>query len=511
MTDTNPYTLLCERLGEIATLGSVGALVAWDQETYMPSKGAPGRAKQAAALASLIHQKSTHRGLGELIGECEALGLDESSPEAANVARARRDFDKRTKLPESLVNEIAETQSRAQHAWKSARKNSDFKAFQPWLEKMVALSRKKAECFGVPEGGELYDALIDEYEPDVRAAEIEAVFTPLRDRLTTLVARLLDKGTPPNEAPLRIEAAEAAQHALGMEVIQALGFDTEAGRLDITTHPFCEGLAPGDTRLTTRYDTKFFAGALFGTMHECGHGLYEQGLPKIDSDGEPSATFGTPLAEAVSLGIHESQSRMWENFLGRSREFWTWAKPVADRHFGQPMQAFSVDEVYRAVNRVERSFIRVEADEATYNLHVMLRFELERALISGDLAVADLPGVWNETFERFLGSKVDADRNGCLQDVHWSFGLFGYFPTYTLGNLYAAQFWEAIREKYPDLDERLAAGDFTPVLAWNREYIHRHGRRFGAAELCERATGRPLSPDPLIKHLERKFIPIYDA
>jgi carboxypeptidase Taq len=288
-----------------------------------------------------------------------------------------------------------------------------------------------------------------------------------------------------------------------------MGFDLSKGRLDITTHPFCEGLAPGDTRLTTRYDEQYFMAALYGTMHEAGHGLYEQGLPKQGGDGEPTAIFGTPLSEARSLGIHESQSRGWENFVGRGRAFWAWAKPVADGFFGAEFKKFDAEAVYRASNVVERSFIRVEADEATYNLHVMLRFGLERAMIAGDLAIKDLPGAWNERFERMMGVKVPDDARGCLQDVHWSFGLIGYFPTYTLGNLYAAQFFEAIRAETPDLDKRIARGDMSAVLKWTREHIHRHGRRFTSAELCEKATGKPLSPEPLMRHLEGKLRPVY--
>ena len=506
---SKPYADLCAYLRNAQMLKSVAGLVSWDQETYMPPKAAPGRAMQSAALAGLLHERAVSTELGDLISACEGDGLDAGSAEAACVRQARRDYDKATKLPADLVTELAETGSRAQEAWKSAREASDFTAFQPWLEKMITLTRRKAECYGVPDGGELYDALLDEYEPDARAAEIESVFTPLQDRLSGLVAELLDRGTAPDDAPVLAQIPEAAQHAFGMRVIAALGFDTDAGRLDTTTHPFCSGFGPGDTRLTTRYRESRFTDALYGTMHECGHGLYEQGVPRLAADGEPLPSYGTPLADAVSLGIHESQSRMWENFVGRSRAFWSWAKPIADEGFGGAIAGFSVDQMFAACNRVERSYIRVEADEATYNLHVMLRFGIERALVSGELSVADVPGVWNERFERLMGVAVPDDRRGCLQDVHWSFGLIGYFPTYTLGNLYAAQFWEAINAEHPGLDSKIAEGDFSAVLAWNREHIHAHGRRFSAGELCERATGKPLSADPLMRHLEGKLRPVY--
>lgn len=507
---TPTYAELCSLKKEAATLASVAHLLGWDQETYMPTGGTAGRAEQSALMAGLIHERETSARLGELISACESdstIQADDAA--AANVREMRRDYDRATKLPKELVTELANVGARSQDAWKVARKNNDFKAFEPWLEKMIALTRTKAECYGIPEGGELYDALIEEYEPDARAAEIEAVFNPLGDRLSGLVADLLDNGTAPDEGPRKVHVPQAAQHAFGLKVIERMGFDLNTGRLDITTHPFCEGMAPGDTRLTTRYDENYFMGALYGTMHEAGHGVYEQGLPKQGADGEPSGIYGTPLSEARSLGVHESQSRGWENFVGRSRAFWAWAKPLADEHFGAEFAGFSVDDVYRASNLVQRSFIRVEADEAMYNLHIMLRFGLERAMISGDLAIKDIPGEWNERFERMLGAKVPDDAHGCLQDVHWSFGLVGYFPTYTLGNLYAAQFFEAIREQTPDLDDRVARGDMSPVLDWTREHIHTLGRRYTAAEMCEKATGKPLGPDPLMRHLEGKLRPIY--
>jgi carboxypeptidase Taq len=497
------YTELCTLLRTKSTLGSVSRLTGWDQETYMPPKAAPARAEQSSLLAELVHERATSPRVGELIAACEGdASLMGDARIAANLREIRRDYDHATKLPSSLVAELAEVGSKAQHVWKEARAKNDFAMFRPWLEKMVALSQKKAECYGIPEGGELYDALLDEYEPDARSAEVQAVFEPLRNSLSALIAELTSTGKKPDDAPRKIEVPEARQHALGHKVLEAYRFDLEAGRLDVTTHPFCEGLAPGDTRLTTRYRESSWTDALFGTMHECGHGLYEQGLPK----GE---LFGQPLSEAISLGIHESQSRMWENFVGRSRAFWEWGLPVTKQTFGDPMSSFSLDEVYASVNTVEPSLIRVEADEATYNLHIMLRFELERAIISGDLAVEDIPGEWNKRFEDYLGVKVPDDARGCLQDVHWSFGLMGYFPTYALGNLYAAQFWEKINEDIPDLDDRFRAGDFGTLLDWLRVNIHQHGRQYKAGELCERVTGKPLEAAPLLRHLEGKLKPVY--
>lgn len=498
---TAAYDELRKLHRDAATLGSVGSLLGWDQETYMPPAAAAHRADQQGLLATLTHERKTSPRIGDLLATCEAAKPADPDT-AANLREMRRDYHLATKLPGELVAELAKTTSLAQDAWKEARKNSDFAHFAPWLEKVMALTRRKAECYGVPPGGELYDALLDEYEPGMTAREIDAIFVPLRTRLSSLVARIAKSPNKPNPRLLELKAPQAQQHAFGLDILAAMGFDLNAGRLDTTAHPFCSGMAPGDTRLTTRYNTDSFLEPLYGTMHEAGHGLYEQGLPK-------QTHWGEPLAEAVSLGLHESQSRMWENFVGRSRPFWAWALPKAAKHLSPLLDGVTLDEIHGAANWVEPSFIRVEADEATYNLHIMLRFQLERELISGRLAVADLPAAWNKTFKDYLGLDVPDDRRGCLQDVHWSFGLVGYFPTYTLGNLFAAQLWEKINADIPDLNERMTRGDFAPLKAWLNTHIHAHGRRYRAAELCQRITGRPLSADPLVNHLNSKLAPLY--
>ncbi|MEO0482710.1 MAG: carboxypeptidase M32 [Planctomycetota bacterium] len=502
---TADYEALCALARETGTLASVSRLLGWDQETYMPLGAAAARAEQSAAMASIVHERSTSAAFGDLLAACEAddaLTSDSEGRTARNLREMRRDYDRAVRLPGELVRELARVGSLAQDAWKHARESSDFASFLPHLETMLDLTRRKAECWGAPEGGELYDALLDDYEPGARAAEVEAVFTPLASRLSALIAELRDKGTPPDTAVLSTRIPAEAQHAFGLEVIAALGFDLNTGRLDTTTHPFCEGLAPGDTRLTTRYRDERFTDALYGTMHEAGHGLYEQGLDK-------ATLFGTPLSEAISLGIHESQSRMLENLVGRSEAFWTWALPIANKHFADALQGQTPESMYRAVNTAIPSYIRVEADEATYNLHVLLRFEIERALVRGDLAPKDLPGVWNSRFKELFGLDVPDDRRGCLQDVHWSFGLIGYFPTYTLGNLYSAQFWQTINEQIPDLDTRMASGDFGTLRTWLKEHVHAPGKRYRAGELCERITGKPLSHEPLLVYLEGKLKPIY--
>lgn len=496
------YTDLCKLLFANSTLSTIDSVLNWDQETYMPPAAGEFRAEQQSALSSIVHERRTSSRVGELLAQCEAdATLTTDARTAANLREIRRDYDRMTKLPTGLVAEISLVQSQSQEAWKKARAANNFKAFQPWLEKIVVLMRRKAECYGTPASGELYDNLLDQYEPDMTAREIEAIFEPLRPRLSELVTKITKSKVKISDDAACIGATVAQQDAFARHVLKAIGFDLNAGRLDTTTHPFCSTLGSHDIRLTTRYGSPSFLEALSSTMHEAGHGLYEQGLPT-------DQFMGQPLADAVSLGIHESQSRMWENFVGRSRAFWAWATPVAKKHFGKPMKA-TPEQLFRAANTVQRSLIRVEADEATYNLHVMLRFKIERALIGGQLSTKDLPGVWNSTFKDYLGVKVPSDAKGCMQDVHWSFGLVGYFPTYTLGNLYAAQLWEKINDDIPTLNKQMSKGKFDELLKWLRTNIHQHGRRYTATELCKRATGKPLSPEPLMRHLQGKLGELY--
>jgi carboxypeptidase Taq len=516
-----PLKDLCELSRSAATLGSIGSLLSWDQETYMPPAAAAHRAEQQAMLAALVHERRTSPRIGELISTCEtdkALVADPAAPTAAMVREFRREYDLATKLPKELVADIARTGSQSQEVWKEARQKSDFAMFAPWLEKMITLARKKADCYGVPKSadgkpGERYDALLNEYEPGMSARELEAIFTPLRQRLTTFIAKVAASRSKPSNAPLNVKIDQERQHKFGQFVIQAMGFDLKAGRLDVTTHPFCSGMAPGDTRLTTRYRDEKFTDALYGTMHEAGHGLYEQGLPKqgtlAGNNGSALVLYGTPLSESISLGIHESQSRMWENLVGRSKAFWEWALPHAKQIMGDPLAPYSTEDLFRAVNIVTPSFIRVEADEATYNMHVMIRFEIERALLAGTMEPREVPAAWNRKYKDYLDVEVPDDRRGCLQDVHWSFGLIGYFPTYTLGNLYAAQFWETIRGQIGDLDRQIARGEFKNLKAWLNSNIHSHGRRYRAADLCKMVTGSPLSADPFMRYLEGKIGTVY--
>ena len=495
------YEDLLGRRKEVGLLGSCAAVLGWDERTYMPRGGAAHRAEQQALLAGMVHERATAPEIGELLSRIEeGDGVFETgSTPAVNLREIRREYDRRVKLPRSLVEALARATTLAEHAWEEAREGSAFEPFQPHLEEVVRLTQEVAAALKV--GDRAYDALLDRYEPGETSANLKEVFGALRNELVPLVAAILESGRVPEASILTRQFPVAHQEAFGKAVAGAIGFDFERGRLDMTVHPFCTGIGPGDTRITTRYDERQFGQALFGILHETGHGLYEQGL-----DG---AHAGTPMAEAVSLGIHESQSRMWENFVGRGRAFWERFFPKAQGTFPKALGDVSLGAFYFAINHVRPSFIRVEADEVTYNLHILLRFELEEALVEGELETADLPGLWNERFKHYFGMRPPDDARGCLQDVHWSAGLIGYFPTYTLGNLYGAQFFEQAREDLGDLDEQFAAGEFQPLLGWLREKIHRHGKRYRAPELVERVTGKPLDHRPLMRHLKAKFGPLY--
>ena len=494
----NAYDELVALQRDVALLGASRALLAWDQETFMPPGGGDLRADQLALLARLQHERATAPRVGELLAACAGDDAVAHDPDrSANLRGWQRDFDRATKLPGALVAELAAVESRAQQAWAQARAKDAFGRFQPWLERMVALQQQKADCLRVA-GQTRWDALADLYEPGMRAADLRALFGPLRARLVALRERIAG-GRPVDDAWTRAEVDEARQEELARAVLAAMGFDFRAGRIDRSAHPFCTRTG-GDVRLTNRYRPDGVLDALGSAMHEGGHGLYEQGL-------EP-AHFGTPLGEACSLGIHESQSRLWENHVGRSEAFWRWCLPLAQRLLGGFRDA-DPDAAFRAANAVVPGLIRVEADEATYDLHVMVRFELEQALVDGELGVAQLPAEWNRLYREYLGVTVPDDRRGCLQDVHWSCGLFGYFPTYTLGNLYAAQFARAARAALGDPGPQLERGDFAPLREWLRREVHRHGRRHEPGELCRVATGSPLSADVFVDYLEDKLERVY--
>ena len=499
MTADDAYVRLTAELREIALLGSIGSVLGWDERTQLPTKGTDHRAAQATLLAGMVHARFTSPKIGDLLAAVEASG---PNGDAAAVAReTRRDYDRATKMPAALVEEQTRTAVLAQAAWADARAKSDFAAFAPWMAKTLDLKRQEIAAVGYQDHP--YDALLDEFEPGMTTAGVRAMFDELRGPLVDLIGRIAAAPRPAPADILERSYPAAGQERLARAAAAAVGFDFAAGRLDVSTHPFCTGIGPGDTRMTTRYDDRYFGDAFFGVLHETGHGLYEQGLP--------ADAFGSPLGSAVSLGVHESQSRLWENLVGRGRPFWSHFLPQARAEFPAALAGVTDEDWYRAINATQPSLIRTESDETTYNLHVLLRFELEVAMVTGDLSVADLPGAWDERMRKYLGLTPPDAARGVLQDIHWSGGAIGYFPTYTLGNLYAAQLFDAARVDLGDLDAAFARGEFGPLLSWLREKVHRHGRRYPAAELVTRATGKPPSAEPLLRHLRAKAADVYGA
>jgi carboxypeptidase Taq len=489
-----PYKKLIERAREIALLASAGEMLSWDLETYLPPKGVNFRAEQLAHLGGETHRLFIAKKVGDWISAYEQQGFAPESDEAANVREWRRRYDRATKIPTRLVEKFQRVRTHAREAWRDARQRSDYALFKPHLKKILELNRQMADHWGYQESR--YDALLDEYEPGVRASELRSLFGKLRPALGSVLGGALERSAAVPPDLLQGHYPVAAQQALNREVAAAIGFDFQAGRIDTTTHPFCTTLGPADCRLTTRYNEQNFTQSFFGVLHEAGHGLYEQGLP--------ADHYGTPLGSAASLGIHESQSRLWENHIGRSAGFWEHWHPAVCRHFPE-LKKFSPAQMVAAVNRVAPSFIRVEADQVTYDLHIILRFELELKLIEGDLGVADVPASWNEEFEKLLGLKVTKDADGCLQDIHWSLGSLGYFPTYTLGNLNAAQLMRRATLDNPALESELGRGEYQNLLSWLREKVHRQGQRHKPQELMQQATGEATGSEYHVEYLRRKF------
>ncbi len=478
------------------------AVLGWDQQCYMPPGGAAERAEQFATLGRIRHEMATSDETGKLLeaAEAEVKSADADSDAARAVYMARRDFDHATKLPPDLVVEIAKVTTIGHETWVKARENNDYASFAPTLEKVIELNRRVADCLGYEE--QRYDALLDQYEPGRKTADVERVFADLRPGLVQLVREIASAPRPIDDGILKRDYDEAGQAAFGEMVVRRLGFDFERGRQDKAVHPFCTSFTRNDVRITTRFDKNWLPCALMGSIHETGHGLYEQGF-------DPRHDAVPPLADAASLGVHESQSRLWENIVGRSRPFWNVFFPALQKQFPAALGDVDVEKFYRAVNKVEPSLIRVEADEVTYNLHIMLRFELELALLSGELNVRDLPDAWNAKMDDYLGVTPPNDAEGCLQDVHWSGGSFGYFPTYALGTLLSAQLYDKALKDTPKIEGDLAAGEFGSLLSWLRENVHRPGRRYLPAELVERVCGEPAQSRSYLNYLNGKFRDLY--
>ena len=492
---------LRDHFTEIKRLSYINSLLGWDQETYMPSGSVEGRAKQNSLIEKLIHQRITSDKTGHLINKAkEQNNLDVI--QKALIRQSEREYLQATKLPEKLVVEISETGSKAVEAWKGARQKKMLKGseFEPLLEKNIQLQIEKAEKLETyPDP---YSTLIDLFEPGATYKWISDIFKKIKPKLSDFVKKLDLSQDKPTQDILRKKYDEKKQFDLSIEIVKKLNFDFNHGRQDLSTHPFTTSLSSVDTRITTRTSENFLNECIFGTIHETGHALYDMGFMNEIHD--------TILADGCSMGIHESQSRMWENIVGRSREFWNYWYPTFQKYFPENLSDYPMEEFYRSVNVVKPSFIRVNADEVTYGLHIILRFEIERDLIEGKIDVNELPEVWNSKFEDLLGITPSDDAEGCLQDIHWGWGLIGYFPTYFLGSLYASQIYANALKKNPSLPENYEKGEFLPLLKYLREDIHQYGAIYRANDLIKRVTGEDLNPDYFFKYIEEKYIPIYN-
>jgi carboxypeptidase Taq len=492
---------LRERMAQVSDLGNATHLLEWDQHTMMPAHGADARAEMLATLQRISHEQFVSDETGRLIDQAHGAlnGAAPDSDDAALVRVTRRRWEKARRVPTELAADQARASSLAQEAWVKARAHSDFSAFAPYLQRNLELKRRYVECF---DGFDCaYDVLLDDYEPGMKTAEVARLFSELKSELVPLIATLADLDDRIDAGWLHDRVASEAQRQVVTEVVARMGFDPEAWRLDTAVHPFATSLGSQDVRITTRWDETYFPMALFGAMHECGHGLYEAGIA--------TALQRTPLGHGESLGLHESQSRLWENMVGRGRPFSDVLAPLISERFGGPFAGLQAERLYRAVNRVRPSLIRVEADEATYGLHIILRFELEQELIDGKLTVSELPEAWNARFKAYLGLDVPDDAQGVLQDIHWSMGSLGYFPTYALGNLIAGQLWERARLDMPGLDDELRAGELQGLRGWLRENVHRHGAKFLMPELLQRVVGGPIAVPPFVRYLKDKLGQVY--
>lgn len=483
-------------LAEISDLNSAAALLGWDQQTYMPSGSAHGRGFQIGTVQSIAHKMFTSRKVGKLLDILQPLveQLDPDSNDVRLVNFTRREFEKQTKIPAQYIAEFAQTAAASHQAWVEARAKKDFLQFLPYLEKIIEMRRRYANFFSPYE--HIYDPLLDDFEPGFKTIDISQIFEQLRSEQTQLLKRFLEQPEPDADF-LNEYYDEQKQWEFCEQIISKFGFDWQHGRMDKSIHPFTESIGHNDVRITTRINPNFINTALFGSMHEAGHALYELGID--------ASLARCPLGTGVSLAIHESQSRLWENLVGRSLPFWKYFFPRLKEIYPSQLDRVQVNSFYQAINRVRPSQVRIEADETTYNLHIILRFELETALMTGDLAANDLPEAWNSKMEELLGIRPTDVALGILQDTHWSEGLFGYFPTYTLGNLISAQLWEAIQADISDLSDQISSGDFTNLLGWLRQNIHQHGAKYEAQEIVQRATGSTINPSAYLRYLKDKY------
>ncbi len=493
------YTELEDEFKQYSTLSGIAGVLGWDMQVNMPPKGAEKRANQLAMISGLAHERLTSPRIGEMLAALKGANGELGEAEKANIREMSRDYDRATKVPQELVEELSRQESLAHEVWVRAREKADFGMFAPELEKLVALTKRLADAYGYQ--GTPLNALIEGFEPGATVDSLTKLFDEVKAVTVPLTEKVI---ASPVKAKFDFEKNKFAaekQKAFGETLIEKIGFDKQAGRLDTSVHPFCSG-GLGDVRLTTRYNEHAPQQAIFGIIHEMGHGLYEQGVAP--------ETYGTPLSEALSYGLHESQSRMWENYIGRSLPFWKHFYPTLKAQFNSELDGMSVEDWVLAVNHVERSLVRVEADELTYDLHIILRFEIERDLFAGLISVSDLPAVWNKKIETYLGITPPNDgKEGVMQDVHWAGGSFGYFPSYSVGNIAAGQLWKKMNSDMPNMSKQIESGNFSEILSWLREHVHHLGRRYSRDELLMKATGKPLGTEGYLTYLTEKFGTLY--
>jgi carboxypeptidase Taq len=488
---------LKSRLADVNALQAAISIMDWDQQTYMPKGGADARAEHVGILSRMAHELFTADETQSLVEQARAE-LNGSDDDQALVRVTKRDLDLRTKIPTALVEEKSKLAAKAHEEWVAARANNDFASFAPTLERMFEIARQEAEHLGYTD--HIYDALLDQYEEGATAADCRRMFEALKGPNVDLVKAIQERGKPVDDSGLHGEWDVAKQREFTEMIVKAIGFDMDRGRQDTAPHPFCTGWSVGDIRLTTRFKP-YIGSAIFGSLHEAGHGMYEQGTPE--------QWDRTPLAGGVSLGIHESQSRLWENIVGRSKAFWQRFLPDLQERFPE-LKSYDLETWYRAINKVQPSYIRVEADEVTYNLHVLVRFEIECDVLTGKLAVRDMPEAWNAKYTEYLGVTPRSDSEGCLQDVHWSMGSIGYFPTYSMGNLLSYQIWRTLQRDLGDTDALISSGKFGPILEWLQEKVYRQGRKYTPKDLVQRVTGKPMGAEDYLAGLQEKYSEIYE-
>ncbi len=491
---------LKELIAEISDLGSAAALLSWDQQTYMPAGGGEARGQQLATIGKIAHQKATSEEMGKLLDELkqEFAGADPSSDEAAMIRVAARDYDKAVRVPSEFVARQAIITTKAFEAWAEARSKSDFSIFLPHLEKVVELVKEYIGFF--PPADHPYDTLLDDYEPGMKTADVKTIFDGLRPKQVELI-KAIASHKQVDDKFLHKKYNEEKLWNFAAEVTKQFGYDWTRGRMDKAPHPFETSFSVNDVRITNRFEPDNPLATLFSAMHESGHAMYEQGINP--------AYERTSIGRATSLAVHESQSRMWENVVGRSLPFWEFFYPKLKKVFSSQLDGVGMKNFYKAINKVEPSLIRVNADEATYNLHIMLRLELEIAIVEGKIAIKDLPEIWNAKMKEYLGITPPNDAQGVLQDIHWSYGSIGYFSTYALGNLISAQWWEKINKDIKGLDDQIRKGKFDALLGWLRENIHKHGRKYDPQDLVQRVTGSKITPEPYVRYLTTKYSDIY--